>query len=392
MVNAPPPDQPQPPMADPVQPEQPPPPTDRPPRVEPEQPAKRPPLPRRKPRLGDAALRIEPTAGPVGTTVTIYGDFRRAMRTGKVLVSFQGVRKGVEPVYIAADRVAAVVPEGAGSGQVRVRMRNAALWTGAFSVIAADDGWIEPTPVGEGLLGAIYSLPENTQALPDFATLGVPFATIVVPDLNVAPRRFEQGFPGVEEAAGKSIDEWFAIRFMGMIEVPNDGRYEFQLNSDDGARLYIDGDLVVDNDGVHAPRAKQGAIALSAGKHELTVEYFQGPRYEIALELSWRRTGAGEFATVPAGALSRFMTDFDCAEKPFLACCRANTPECLACRDQSEAQIAQWELVCEPDASPEVDCSQPPQRMCCQAQTEGCMSCRTQAAAELAAWQQECKQ
>src|SRR5690606_24074050 len=108
--------------------------------------------------------------------------------------------------------------------------------------------------------------------------LGEPLATFVMPALQVAPRRFDVGFPRIT-GDGEPLFEWFAIRFVGNIEATKTAEYTFQLNSDDGAKLFIDGKLVINNDGIHPPRAKEGTIHLTEGKHEIVVEYFQGPRY-----------------------------------------------------------------------------------------------------------------
>ena len=45
--------------------------------------------------------------------------------------------------------------------------------------------------------------------------------------------------------------EYFALRFTGYISVPSDGTYTFYLGSDDGSHLYINDNLIVDNDGAH---------------------------------------------------------------------------------------------------------------------------------------------
>lgn len=39
------------------------------------------------------------------------------------------------------------------------------------------------------------------------------------------------------------------------------------------------------NDGQHPPTSASGSITLTAGDHELVLEYFQGPRYLIALQV-----------------------------------------------------------------------------------------------------------
>lgn len=78
----------------------------------------------------------------------------------------------------------------------------------------------------------------------------------------------------------------FAIRFDGLIQVAKEGDYSFYLLSDDGSKLSIDGRLVVDNDGIHAPSEKSGKVKLTAGKHAITVEFFeQGGGEELRVEV-----------------------------------------------------------------------------------------------------------
>jgi hypothetical protein len=140
----------------------------------------------------------------------------------------------------------------------------------------------------------VYQLPVNTTKLPDFSTLGTRLTKVCMDQYNVAPRDWSTGFPGVT-----NLFEWFALRTTTNIVVPMDGSYSFKLNSDDGAKLYIDGKLVIDNDGQHAPTAKEATITLTAGQHALSIDYFQGPRYQIALELYWKTPGASSYVYVP---------------------------------------------------------------------------------------------
>jgi hypothetical protein len=57
------------------------------------------------------------------------------------------------------------------------------------------------------------------------------------------------------------------------------------LESDDGSRLYIDDQVVINNDGIHPPLAVRNRIELTGGIHRIRVSYFQGPRFHVALML-----------------------------------------------------------------------------------------------------------
>ena len=78
----------------------------------------------------------------------------------------------------------------------------------------------------------------------------------------------------------------FALRFDGYLHLPADGQYQFSLSSDDGSRLLIDGNIVVDNDGVHAGGFRDQEYSLSKGVHEVVVEYFESyGGEELAVEI-----------------------------------------------------------------------------------------------------------
>jgi hypothetical protein len=108
-------------------------------------------------------------------------------------------------------------------------------------------------------------------------------------ELDVSPRRFQRGFPGVRRRT-----EWFALHYEGRFEVTSTGYYTFRLLSDDGAVLYIDGALAIDNDGQHEPRSEKMALPLNAGEHEFRVLYYQGPGDTLALQLFVQPPGQPE--------------------------------------------------------------------------------------------------
>lgn len=138
------------------------------------------------------------------------------------------------------------------------------------------------------LKGDIYYLPEDASSLPDFSSL-TPVGSIYTNVLDIPERSFDAGFPGVTDRF-----EWFAIRYTGTFNIDQEGEYVFRLVSDDGSRLLIDGTKIIDNDGQHAVRSVSGEVYLTHGLHSLEVDYFQGPRAEIALQLFWTPPGGSE--------------------------------------------------------------------------------------------------
>jgi alpha-L-fucosidase len=97
--------------------------------------------------------------------------------------------------------------------------------------------------------------------------------------------------------------EHFAVLMSGYIDVPSTGIYRFGIASDDGSVLEIDSKVVVDHDGPHGATEKTGDVALSAGRHRISIRYFEATGSE-ALSLRWQPPGTRELAPVPASRLS----------------------------------------------------------------------------------------
>lgn len=77
------------------------------------------------------------------------------------------------------------------------------------------------------------------------------------------------------DVAGKTNN--FGIRFEGYLQIESSGKYDFELGSDDGSKLWIDGEEIVDVDGIHPHSLnKTSNYPLKAGPHHVVVDYFQG--------------------------------------------------------------------------------------------------------------------
>ncbi|SMO42281.1 alpha-1,2-mannosidase, putative [Saccharicrinis carchari] len=82
------------------------------------------------------------------------------------------------------------------------------------------------------------------------------------------------------------IPDHFGIAFSGYIKVPHDGVYSFATTSDDGSVLFINDQLVVDNDMSHGAITATGQVALKKGFHAYKLLYFED--YEgQSLTWSW---------------------------------------------------------------------------------------------------------
>ena len=86
-------------------------------------------------------------------------------------------------------------------------------------------------------------------------------------------------------AAMAQQEDHYAFEFTGYIKIEKEAVYTFSTRSDDGTRLYIHNELIVDNGGSHSARTRFGQVALRPGLHPFRLEYFEdysGQSLEVA--------------------------------------------------------------------------------------------------------------
>lgn len=127
-----------------------------------------------------------------------------------------------------------------------------------------------------------YKYEGNWSTLPNFSTLS-PVQQTVVPEVGTH---------------GLGTND-YGLVLKGMLKISAAGAYTFHLRSDDGSRLWLNGTPIIENDGVHTARSVASqAIDLSAGNHELRVEYFQASSSQL-LTLHYQLNGG---AIVPVSS------------------------------------------------------------------------------------------
>ena len=94
------------------------------------------------------------------------------------------------------------------------------------------------------------------------------------PDLAALPVA-RRGAVGRLDALPEHRADHFGLRFHGLVELPARGVWRFHVTSDDGARVIVDGQLLVANDGVHPMTEASGQRFLEAGAHAIEVTYFE---------------------------------------------------------------------------------------------------------------------
>jgi len=112
-------------------------------------------------------------------------------------------------------------------------------------------------PVNEGLKYKIYSGNFTASAQLDDATV---IDTGTTKNINVS--------------AFKKNNRVFGAIYQGNIRIDTGGNYNLGLTSDDGSQLYLDDELVVDNDGKHALFQKSSLVPIQKGFHKIKIKYF----------------------------------------------------------------------------------------------------------------------
>jgi hypothetical protein len=160
-----------------------------------------------------------------------------------------------------------------------------------------------------GLAAEIYSLPPGStlrsKSVLDFQAQAQKLDTaIFFNKLSIPTRAFDRGFVAqdgslLKNTSGEVLTEWFSLHVESNFRLnDNDkpGYYQFALLSDDGAVMSVDTGKgfkkLIDNDGIHATRLGCANEAIAMNKSSvlpLKIDYYQGPRYSVALTLLYRK-------------------------------------------------------------------------------------------------------
>lgn len=105
--------------------------------------------------------------------------------------------------------------------------------------------------------------------------------------------------PGIVNA------DLFAVRWDGFVEAPSTGDYTFWTQSDDGVRLWVNGNLVINNWTLHGATWNSAApVALQAGqRYAIRMELYERTGDAVA-RLHWQTPGSAVRTAVPANRLS----------------------------------------------------------------------------------------
>jgi beta-glucosidase len=138
-----------------------------------------------------------------------------------------------------------------------------------------DSQYLTPTSgTGHGLNGDYYA---NT------TLTGTPVTSRVDPQVSF-------NWSGTAPATGVPSTN-FSTKWTGTLTPPTTGTYTFGLTSDDGSRLFVNGQQVIDNWRDQAATTETGQVTLTAGTPvQIEVDYYQGGG-DAVVNLGWQQPG-----------------------------------------------------------------------------------------------------
>ena len=162
-----------------------------------------------------------------------------------------------------------------------VRARDAAgNVSGASAVLSVTTTAATPDPAsGTGLAAVYYNALDLSGAVALSRT-----------DANV---NFD--WAGGSPGTGVNADN-FSARWSGQVLAPVTGTYTFTTSSDDGVRLWVNGQPLINNWTDHGPTNDSGTLTLTAGqKYEIKLEYYERGG-GATMRLQWAYAGQAQQA------------------------------------------------------------------------------------------------
>jgi hypothetical protein len=241
-------------------------------------------------RMAVAAMRIELQDAPFLERTLVELPVRRVRKGATVEIRY--TLDGKDPTATSKKYEKPILITGSAAITLKVLASDGTRTATAKAVFTKTKG--KPgEAVSRRELGLEWGLYQGKwEFLPEFTSL-IPSVTGVWPAPELAAYRKVEAYAAMTEKVG--------LRFVGYLDVPVEGAYTLETISDDGSRLWLDDELVVDNDGGHGMRIRSGRVALREGLHRVRLDYFQGTG-SSGLEVWWTSDAGIRRSRVPDSA------------------------------------------------------------------------------------------
>ncbi|MEO0474670.1 MAG: PA14 domain-containing protein [Planctomycetota bacterium] len=151
---------------------------------------------------------------------------------------------------------------------------------------AAEEEKLKP-----GISYKFFFLSESISKVPTLAEGQLPNIHKIVPTID---------FPDIKSFGGRQKN--FYVEIDEVLRVKKAGEYTFRLRSDDGSRLWIGNEEVINHDGLHGASPVDAKAKLDTDDYPLKLRMFQGAS-DAVLKLEWKAPGTDDFVLIPAEVL-----------------------------------------------------------------------------------------
>jgi hypothetical protein len=143
----------------------------------------------------------------------------------------------------------------------------------------------------ENLVCNLYdlSIPRPT-SLPDMSNMNHVYM-FQVDKFNIGNNNYSLGLPLIPDTSIRSqYLEYYGIICKGFVKSSSRQAVELKTISDDGIKVTLNNTTVLQNLTQHAPTTDTMNVLLKKGYNKIKVEWYQGPRTQIALDLKINNT------------------------------------------------------------------------------------------------------
>lgn len=203
--------------------------------------------------------------------VELYGSEEVRAQTLVLSIDGRKIEFAPDPAVTESERTAegverrhllATLPTGCGEGKMVARL----------SIVQSEPYYIDVT--NKGLVTYLYKFPNagGYTQLPDFDPL-VCFKVRKDPWINFENANFlNLPFPA----------ETFGIEYYGALIIETEGDYVFTARSDDGIRVWVNGQEAVVDDNLHYQRERSGGpMRLTPGVYTFRAQFFENNVHEV---------------------------------------------------------------------------------------------------------------
>ncbi|MEU4232292.1 PA14 domain-containing protein [Nonomuraea sp. NPDC026600] len=212
---------------------------------------------------------------PFGKTVV-----QASANNDKLHVFASDQSKNVVLVNVGADPIeAGLALTGLTAGTAAIWQSTSDAWTPHQTGTAAITGGKATVTLPAGSATTLVIDQQGLSATYfDNADLTGATVTRIDPTVN-----FDWGSAAPDPAIGADT---FSVRWTGKVVADKAETYTFVTTTDDGVRLWVDGKPLIDNWTDHSKRDDTGQVALSAGAHDIKMEFYDSG-YDAIAELRW---------------------------------------------------------------------------------------------------------